>query len=86
MTGSDFIARVRLTRRDGTLIAEAGQSCDRIPAPTGEGHSLEETLRALEASGAIEAKALKPETAPRPAPAAIPVAPDDHQPDQKGGE
>lgn len=31
MTGSDYIARVRLSDREDTTLAEVGQTCERVP-------------------------------------------------------
>lgn len=52
LRGADFMAVKRLTRVDGTPIAEIGETCERVPAPKAGG-TQSDALRKLLVSGKI---------------------------------
>lgn len=55
MNGRDYVALRRLSDAGGRIIAEVGETCERVPAPKGGGTKAD-ALAKLIASGKIAPK------------------------------
>lgn len=38
LNGKDFIARTRFTKKDGTVLVQAGETCEKLPAAILQAH------------------------------------------------